>query len=105
MRSAAERILRILIAAGLCATPSPSLAQEQSAPMRVPAPATAPPAPAQERPSGAIRAQSNLVRIDVEVTDHAGKPIRGLKPEQFSVTDDGKPQKITAFSFSDIEKI
>ena len=46
-----------------------------------------------------------LVRIDVEVTDRSGKPIKGLRADQFAVTDDGKPQKISSFSYSDIEEI
>jgi VWFA-related protein len=54
--------------------------------------------------TGPIRATSNVVRIDVEVTDKSGKPIKGLKAEQFTITDDGKAQKISTFSYSDIEK-
>ena len=42
----------------------------------------------------AIRASSDLVRIDVEVTDKSGKPVKGLTPEQFSITENGRTQKI-----------
>jgi VWFA-related protein len=52
-----------------------------------------------------LRAFSDVVRIDVEVTDKSGKSIKGLHADQFTVTDDGKPQKISLFSYSDIEKI
>jgi VWFA-related protein len=45
------------------------------------------------------------VRIDVEVTDKSGKPIKGLTANQFSITDEGKPQAITSFSYADIEAI
>jgi VWFA-related protein len=55
--------------------------------------------------SGVLRAQSQIVRIDVEVTDGKGNPIRGLRPEQFSITDDGKNEKISVFSYSDIESM
>ena len=41
----------------------------------------------------------------MQVTDRDGKPIKGLKQEQFSVTEDGKPQKISTFEYNDIEKI
>jgi VWFA-related protein len=54
---------------------------------------------------GVLRAQSDLVRLDVEVTDKSGKAIKGLHADQFTVTDDGKPQKISIFSYSDIEKL
>lgn len=53
----------------------------------------------------AIRASSDLVRIDVEVTDKSGKPVKGLTPEQFSITENGKAQKISIFTFQDIEKM
>jgi VWFA-related protein len=55
--------------------------------------------------AGVLRAQSDLVRLDVEVTDKSGKAMKGLIADQFSVTDDGKPQKISIFSYSDIEKL
>jgi VWFA-related protein len=53
----------------------------------------------------ALRVSSDLVRIDIEVTDKSGKPIKGLRRDQFTITDDGKPQAISSFSFSDIESI
>jgi VWFA-related protein len=75
---------------------------------------TANPAPPSSLPSSqaaaanqtpAIRASSDLVRIDVEVTDKAGKPVKGLTPEQFTIIEDGKAQKISIFTFQDIEKM
>jgi VWFA-related protein len=53
----------------------------------------------------AIRASSDLVRIDVEVTDKSGKPVKSLTPEQFTITENGKQQKISIFTFQDIEKM
>src|SRR5580700_2728773 len=53
----------------------------------------------------AIRASSDLVRIDVEVTDKSGKPVKGLTPEQFSISENGRTQKISIFTFQDIEKM
>ena len=71
------------------------------------------PAPASQRQAGAskrrrsapLRSTSDLVRIDVELTDRSGKPVKGLKPEQFSVTDNGKSEKISIFTYEDIESI
>src|ERR1700719_572021 len=72
-----------------------------------PAPPSPPPslqeAAANQAP--AIRASSDLVRIDVEVTDKSGKVVKGLTPEQFTITEDGKAQKISIFTFQDIEKM
>lgn len=55
--------------------------------------------------SSVLRAQSQIVRIDVEVTDGKGRPIKGLRPDQFTITDDGKIEKISAFSYADIEQM
>jgi VWFA-related protein len=52
-----------------------------------------------------LRTSSDLVRIDVEVTDKSGKPIKGLRADQFVVTDNGKRQDISSFSYADIESI
>ena len=45
------------------------------------------------------------MEIDVQVTNRDGKPVKGLKQEQFSVTEDGKPQKISTFEYNDIEQV
>jgi VWFA-related protein len=54
---------------------------------------------------GTIRSTVSLVEIDVQVTNRDGKPVKGLKQEQFSVTEDSKPQKISTFEYNDIEQI
>jgi VWFA-related protein len=77
----------------------------QNSPALVPAPAAKPQVAVPQRPARVLRSTSDLVRIDVEVTDHSGKPIKGLKPDQFVVTDDGKPQKLSFFTYEDIEAI
>src|ERR1700761_5496491 len=44
-----------------------------------------------------IRVNVNLVQLNVAVTDHDGKYITGLKPEDFVVSEDKIPQKIATF--------
>ena len=44
-----------------------------------------------------------LVVIDVFAKDKNGNPIEGLKPEDFTVTEDGKPQKITTFQYQALQ--
>lgn len=46
-----------------------------------------------------IRTSTNLVQIDVVVTDKEGKPVVDLQPEDFEVTEDKAKQAITNFSF------
>jgi VWFA-related protein len=78
-----------------------------SAPVAVPMPTTPRTArqSSKQTPAPVLRATSDLVRIDVEVTDKSGKAIKGLHPEQFVVTDDGKSQSIATFSYEDIEQV
>lgn len=46
----------------------------------------------------AIKVQVNLVLVRVVVRDAGGKVVPGLKQEDFQVLDNGKKQKISAFS-------
>jgi VWFA-related protein len=126
MREMAYKIAALWLVTALAAGPAAAQSQQaghaagtqqqsgsQPAPVVVapPTPAPAPPqqTPAQQaaaHPSSAVlRSSSDLVRIDVEVTDKSGKPIKGLTANQFTITDEGKPQTITSFSFADIEAI
>ncbi len=45
-----------------------------------------------------IRSTTRLVQVRVIVQDNKGQPIAGLKSEDFTVLDEGKPQKIAVFS-------
>jgi VWFA-related protein len=44
-----------------------------------------------------IKVTSSLVSLDVIVKDKKGKPITDLKPEDFSISENGVPQKIEFF--------
>jgi VWFA-related protein len=46
-----------------------------------------------------IRVTVDLVQLDAVVTDSQGRRVTGLKPEDFRILEDGKPQKITHFSY------
>jgi VWFA-related protein len=58
--------------------------------------------PAPQQPPITFRAEINYVEVDARVLDQQGKFITGLKPEEFEVLEDGKPQKVTAFSMINI---
>lgn len=49
-----------------------------------------------------VRITSNLVQFDAVVTDKQGRVVTDLKPEDFEVLVDGKPQRITNFSYVDL---
>jgi VWFA-related protein len=46
-----------------------------------------------------FRASSNLVIVDVFVRDRSGKEIADLTKEDFTLLEDGKPQKISVFDY------
>lgn len=52
-------------------------------------------------PANTIRVESNVVEVGVVVRDKSGKPIGGLKKEDFKVFDEGKPQAISQFAEED----
>lgn len=67
-------------------------------------PASAPAAGQSGQPAGAagavgvIKKESNLVLVDVVVTDHKGNYVTNLEAKDFHVYDDDKPQAVTSFS-------
>src|SRR5713101_6789069 len=54
--------------------------------------------------SAVIRATTRLVQLDVVVTDSSGHPAKDrLSEKDFSIFEDGKPQKLSFFSFQQFE--
>ncbi|HEY0003933.1 MAG TPA: VWA domain-containing protein [Pyrinomonadaceae bacterium] len=84
-----------LLAHGLAQTPAPQ-----------PSPATAPPEQQRQDQSDddeVVRITTNLVQVDAVVTDKKGQPVTDLRPEDFEITEDGRPQKITNFSYAQLD--
>ena len=46
-----------------------------------------------------VKISTNLVQVDVTVTDKKGNVVRDLKPEDFEIYENGKKRPVTAFSF------
>ncbi len=46
-----------------------------------------------------VKISTNLIQVDVTVTDSKGKIISDLKPEDFEIYENGKKQEVTNFSF------
>ncbi len=55
------------------------------------------PGPAVQDNSSHLRVNVDLVQLNVAVTDHKGRYIAGLKPQDFTITEDKIPQKIATF--------
>ncbi len=54
--------------------------------------------PASPDQSATIRSTTRLVQVSVVALDNHGNPITGLTKDNFTVTDEGRPQKISVFS-------
>ena len=52
----------------------------------------------EEIPGITIRTSTRLVVVDVVVRDKKGQPVTGLKPEDFTVEENGKKQKVATFT-------
>lgn len=93
-------LARFAVALTVAAVVQPSAhgsPQTPAQPPAAPPPTTAPPAQQQPQPP-TIRTGINYVRVDVIVTDKDGKVVLDLNQDDFAVAEDGKPQKIDAFS-------
>ena len=71
----------------------------------LPASAQQPLPTAANRPDTGLRISTTtqLIVEDVLIKGKDGKPVLGLKPSDFTVTEDGKPQEIKIFEFQTLE--
>ena len=79
------KTLRVLLAAALLL---PSISTQQAP---------------QQGTGTVIQVFSDLVLTNVVVRDSHGNYVRDLKPENFTILEDNKPQQITSFDFEDVE--
>jgi VWFA-related protein len=56
--------------------------------------------PSEKAQEEVVTITTNLVQVDVVVTDKNGRPVTDLKAEDFEVVEDGQLQPITHFSFN-----
>jgi VWFA-related protein len=61
--------------------------------------------PAQEQTDYVFHAESDLVLVNVTVRDKSGKFVPGMKPENFTVLEDNKPQKIISFDVENVDAV
>ena len=56
-------------------------------------------APAQERPAQlpTFGATAEAITVDVVVLDRDGRPVTDLRRDEFTLSEDGRPQEIVAF--------
>jgi len=56
------------------------------------------PSPPPEEPGLVVRVTTRMVQVDTIVLDKEGHPVKGLKADDFTVTEDGVRQRIASFS-------
>src|SRR5262249_58979978 len=81
------RSVRLRIEVGALLLALPALGQEK-------------PAPPAETPTFTVGV--DLVAVDVNVVDDRGNPYRGLGPDDFKVTVDGKPRRLVTVDDVDL---
>ena len=52
-----------------------------------------------------FRTSSELVLVNVTVRDKSGNFVRGLNPEDFTILEDNKPQKVVSFDIENIDAV
>jgi len=63
------------------------------------------PLPSQEPSEYVFHAQTDLVLVNVTVRDKSGKFLPGLKPGDFTILEDNKPQKVVSFDVQNIDAV
>jgi VWFA-related protein len=57
------------------------------------------PTPEESSDTDVVKISTNLIQVDVTVTDKKGNQVTDLKPEDFEILENGKKQEITNFSY------
>jgi VWFA-related protein len=94
-----RHFLAVILITQLGAASAP---QQPRTPITEPPPPPQQPATQKQKPEDidVVRITTNLVQVDAVVTDKSGKVVTDLKPEEVQIFEDGKPQKITHFSYN-----
>src|SRR5579864_429168 len=59
--------------------------------------------PSQQQSDYVFRTGSELVLVNVTVRDKSGKFVQGLKPEDFTILEDNKPQRVVSFDVENVD--
>ena len=94
-----RNLVRASLALALLLTAVPPLrGQDGTTPQPTPQKAAPQPSPATDTDE-VVRITTNLVQIDAVVTDKDGRQVTDLRPEDFEVLENGRPQRVTDLSY------
>jgi VWFA-related protein len=104
MRLLASALVLCACAVNLVFAQQISSQQEASSASTPDSPSASPSAP-QKSDTGGMVIKENVRRVilDVVVSDANGRPVRGLTRDDFSVAEDGKPQRVLSFDVHDFD--
>lgn len=94
LRSISLLLLLAIMLANICAQQPPAKKKNQTEPP----PAKEESAPQEEQ---ILSLETNQVVLNITVTDASEKYVRGLKPENFKIQEDLKPQTIVSFGYEE----
>src|ERR1700728_1646526 len=63
------------------------------------------PLSSQQKSDYTLRVESELVLVNVTVKDKRGNIIANLKPEDFTIVEDGKAQKVISFDIENLDAV
>ena len=61
--------------------------------------------PSQQQSDYVFRTGSELVLVNVTVRDKNGKFVQGLKPEDFTILEDNRPQRVVSFDVENVDAV
>src|SRR3984957_15787788 len=61
--------------------------------------------PSPQQPEYVLHVESDLVLVNVTVRDKNGKFFEGLKPEDFTILEDNKPQRVLSFDVENVDAV
>lgn len=100
-------VLTLALSVGAGTSSGQDQSKQQQRPRKVganPAPSPPPSQPQTDKLSeevdegDVVRVETQLVTVPAVVTDRTGRPLAGLRAENFIVLEDGKPQRVTNFA-------
>jgi len=90
---------KLLVASLICQLALSGLAQQPDAQKQQPNPPTQPQQSTPSSDDDVVKITTNLVQVDPVITDKNGKIVTDLQQDEVEILEDGRPQKITHFSF------
>jgi Ca-activated chloride channel homolog len=100
-------LLAVIVAVACCIVIERTRAQESTQPPKQrprrvsgtdqPEPQKSPPSSDEVDEGDVVRVDTQLVSVPAVVTDSSGRPLSGLRPDNFRIIEDGQPQTIANF--------